>query len=147
MINPTREQIAVALFTQLQTAGAVFSSYSRRPVIWNNAPSYPALYVGQPQETYVYNHGSATPAAVTLDFEVFVYINAGLDMSVIPDTMLNNCLDALDAAMAATPATNNVQTLGGLVNHAWIEDKIIRIPGWIDGEGSAILTIKALVPF
>ncbi len=150
MINPTREAVAVALFTQLQTAGATFAYYSRRPQLWEKTPAFPALYLGmEPQaESYTYAHDVATPATVTLNFVAIVYINAGLDPNVIPDTQMNNLLDAIDATLAPQfPALGYAQTLGGIVHSAWISDKdIIRIPGYLDGAGTAFVPIKVLVP-
>lgn len=149
MINPTREQVATALFSLVNTAPmqALFSTISRRPVLFNAAPSKPALYMGSPTENYVYQDGPTFPPMIGLDFQVFIYINSGLDPSDIPDILMNNLIDALEAAIAPVPPIPGAkQTLGGIVDHAYIEGTVHRAPGWLDGEGMALLTIKVLVP-
>jgi hypothetical protein len=143
MNNPTREAIAVSLFNVLQTT-AGFNTFSRRPQLWDEAVNMPALYMGNPQENYAYPHGIATPPLTTLEFDIIVYINVGLDPNTVPDTILNTLLDALETTI--TPYQGYVQTLGGVVNHAWIEGKVERRPGYLDGQGAAFFTIRVLVP-
>ncbi len=147
MINPSREQVAVALFNLLSGISA-FQYTSRRPQLWNEATAMPALYMGNPSEQYIYQNGTGSPSAVSLDFDIFIYINVGLDPNTIPDTQMNNCLDALENALtpAPSPSGNDVQRLGGLVNHAWIEGAVHRAPGYINGQGMAMLTIRIVVP-
>ena len=151
MINPTREQVAVALYNLLSTltsgGSPLFNYTSRRPALWSNSVAMPALYMGNPMESYTYRHGTAMPPEVLLDFDIFIYINVE-DPNTIPDTLMNNLLDAVEAAIAAAPAgaPENAQTLGGIVNHAWIEGEIHRAPGYINGQGMALFTIRALVP-
>ena len=41
-----REAVAVALFNLLQTMGSTFTTYSRRPQLWENEQNKPALYMG-----------------------------------------------------------------------------------------------------
>src|ERR1700722_5711166 len=117
MINPTREQVAVALFSLLQAVPGIKYA-SRRPTTNENAVAMPALYIGSPEENYVYPNGTATPPMITLDFQVYLYIHAGQDPNVIPDTLLNNLLDNIEAALQGAPSNNYYQTLGGIVNRA-----------------------------
>lgn len=151
MINPTREEVAVALFGLLNTAPmqAIFNTISRRPQLFTQCANKPGLYMGSPKETYVYEHGTVIPGKISLDYVCYLYIDSGLDPDAVPDTLLNNLLDAVEAAIAPTPplpAGNGRQSLGGIVDHAWIEGDVNRAPGWLDGEGMAIFTIRVLVP-
>jgi hypothetical protein len=143
MMNPTREQVAVGLFTLLGSIPGIKSS-SRRPALWDDATAKPALYMGNPAETYVYQNGTATPPIVILDFDVFLYIDTGMDPNSTPDTAINNLLDAIEAAI--TPPVGQAQTLGGVVNHAWIEGSVHRVPGYLNGQGMVLFTVKTLVP-
>lgn len=145
MINPTREQVAVALFSLLQTVPG-FASWSRRPQLWDKVANFPALFMGNPAENYQYDHGNASPPVVTIDFDIFIYISVGQDPNVIPDTLMNTLLDSIEVVMTPLPSAGYAQTLGGIVHHAWIEGPINRAPGYIDGRGLALLTIKVLVP-
>lgn len=145
MIDPTREQVAVALFALLSAVPGVNSS-SRRPALWDDSGAKPALYMGNPEENYLYPNGTATPPIITLDFDLFIYIDAGMDPNTTPDTQLNTLLDALETALAGPAINNYFQTLGGIVNHAWIEGAVRRVPGYLDGQGMVLLTIRVLVP-
>lgn len=146
-MNPSRETIAAALFAVLNTVTmqGTFKTISRRPKLWDETIEMPALYLGQPEEDKAYLEGTTTPGKATLKFDLIIYTNSGLDPNAIPDTMMNNCIDAVEAALAAaTPG--QPQTLGGLVHHAWIEGQIQRAPGYLDGRGAAFMTISVLVP-
>lgn len=145
MMNPTREQIALALFKLLSGISA-FAYASRRPQLWNEATAMPALYMGNPNEEYVYQHGTGSPAHITLSFDIFIYINVGLDPNTIPDTQVNNLLDTLETTLGGVAINGQPQTLGGIVNQAWIEGPVHRVPGYLNGQGMVILTIKVLVP-
>lgn len=57
--------------------------------------------------------------------------------------MLDPLLDAVDAALAPNIVTRR-QTLGGLVSHVWIDGKIMKDPGDIDGDGIAVIPVKIL---
>lgn len=146
MINPTREQVAVALFNLFANL-EIFETVSRRPALWDNSVQMPALYMGSTQDDYVYEHGTAAPPKITLVYDCLLYINA-TDPNVIPDTVMNNVIDAVESALTPSngPAPGAVQTLGGIVNHAWIEGQINKAPGYLDGKGMAFFTVKILVP-
>ena len=145
MQNPTREQVAVALFTQLQTAVG-FNTFSRRPQLWNNTVALPALYMGQTKEGLTYSGDNTALNLNILYFPITIYINAGQDPNVTPDTLLNNLLDAIDTALAPPPTQPDKQTLGGIVSYARREGEMIRVPGYLDGQGGAFFEIKVLVP-
>lgn len=146
MINPTREQVAVALFTQLQTAVG-FNTFSRRPQLWNNTVAMPALYMGQTKEDLTYSGDNTALNLNVLYFPITVYINVGLDPNTTPDTLLNNLLDAVDTALAPPAYQPDKQTLGGLISgYARREGEVIRVPGYLDGQGGAFFEVKVLVP-
>lgn len=146
MMNPSREQVAVALFTQLQTMGATFATYSRRPQLWDDTTAKPAIYQGQTLEQTGYSGDNTALPLHIMYFPITIYINTGLDPNTIPDTAINNLLDAVDACLAAPPYDPGNFTLGGKVAYARSEGDIIRIPGYLDGQGKVLFTIKALVP-
>ena len=140
-----REAIYSSLFN-LVKASASFKTASRRLRLWSdvNASDKPAIFVVQRPQNYV-NASTATPAKVTLEAEIIIYTNAGKDPNYVGATDLNNLVDAVDVALAGNPVTGN-QTLGGLVNHCWIEGKIFIDPGDLDGDGLAIIPVKITVP-
>jgi hypothetical protein len=50
----------------------------------------------------------------------------------------------VDAALKPGPAAGGRQTLGGLVSHCYIDGKIMKDPGDIDGDGVAVIPVKIL---
>jgi hypothetical protein len=137
-----REVIYSALFTLLQGVGGVALA-SRRLRLWSEvaACDRPALFLSERAEQYV-RANEAMPATVTLEADIYLYVNA--DDLHIPATALNALLDAVDMALAPAPLSGR-QTLGGLVSHCWIEGKIIKDTGDLDGDGVAILPVRMLV--
>lgn len=152
MLNPTREQVAVALFNLLSTIGPTpgnntFTAMSRRPVLWAEAPSYPAFYLGQPGDEYQYLNGTASPPQTTMNFDGYLYTNDGLDPNVIPDSKMNSLIDSIENTIQPIPSPQFQQTLGIGVDHVWIDKPgIFRRIDYTSGQGVALLTIKVLVP-
>ncbi len=139
-----RESIITALFA-LVSAAAPFATASRRLQLWSSvaAADKPAVFLCERSE--IYTHASeAVPATVTLNVDIYIYIDAGKDQSVFPISTLNQLIDAVDLALAPNPLTG-LQTLGGLASHCWIEGKIMKDAGDLDGDGVAIIPLKILV--
>jgi hypothetical protein len=57
--------------------------------------------------------------------------------------VLNPFIDAVDAALR-TRLINNWQTFGGLVSHVWIDGKVMKDPGDLDGDGIEVIPVKIL---
>lgn len=140
-----REAIMCALFNLVSTSAA-FATASRRLKLWSSvAPAdKPALFLYERGDVYV-RASEAVPEAVTMNVDLYLYIDAGKDQSVIPAAALNNLIDAVDTVLAPNYLTG-VQTLGGLVSHCWIDGKIMKDAGDLDGDGVAVIPIKILVP-
>ncbi len=132
-----REPIYAALFAALASA-APFVTASRRLRHWSDVgpAEQPALFVAQRRK--------GLPPKWTLALEVFIYVHAPDDVTP-PASALNPLLDAVEAVLApADPAA--AQTLGGLVEHAWIAGKIETDEGVLGGQAVAIIPIEVLVP-
>ena len=140
-----REAIISALFALVSTS-ASFATASRRLKLWGSVPSSekPALFLVERGDTYV-RASEAVPEAVTMQLEIYIYIEAGKDETVVPASTLNPLLDAIDTALAPSQLTG-LQTLGGLVSHCWIEGKLLKDAGDLDGDGVAVIPVKILVP-
>jgi uncharacterized phage protein gp47/JayE len=85
------------------------------------------------------------PPKRTITAELWVYTDVGKDPNANPEQALNDIIDAIEAALAPN-VVSNVQTLGGLVSHAWIEGQIEQFPGVLDGIAKAIIPVKILIP-
>lgn len=132
-----------ALFN-LVSGSASFTTASRRLRLWNDmAPSdKPAIFVAERGDTYA-RGSDGRPAIVVFEADIFIYTDAGKDTSIVPATALNALIDAVDAALAPSPVSGK-QSLGGMVSHCWIEGKIMKDPGDLDGDGLAIIPVKIL---
>lgn len=140
-----RETILTALFNKLR-ASASFVTASRRMKLWSSiAPAdKPALIMTDRAD--IYTHASeAVPESVTMYVDVYIYTDAGNDASATPASTLNTLVDAVDTVLAAEPLTGR-QTLAGLVSHCWIEGKVMKDAGDLDGNGVAVIPIRILVP-
>lgn len=134
---------AVALVQGFQTTG-------RRLLHWGDVAAQPALFVDDGDERWPPRPGGI-PGKPVLEAEIWVYSDAGDNPNAAPATQLNALLGAIDAALAPVPVFNgvdrqNVQTLGGLVEHCWIEGRMIKSSGHLDGQSIAIIPVHMLVP-
>jgi hypothetical protein len=140
-----REAIMTALFA-LVSASSAYVTKSRRLKLWTELGTgdKPAIFMAERGDTYT-RESEAVPEVVTIDVQLFIYTDAGKDQSIVPASVLNPLIDAVDAALAPSALTG-LQTLGGLVSHCWIEGKIMKDPGDLDGDGVAVIPIKILLP-
>lgn len=148
-MNISRETIYSALAAELQAvAGLVsISRVYRSPTDYSSAVQLPAGCVDEDNEVLDSTvYGIQTTYTLNVDF--WLYLPAPQvsqipgQETVIPVSALNNTLDALDAAFP--PQTGGtVNTLGGLVQHAYIQGKILKVAGV--GSGNLQLSI-ARVP-
>jgi hypothetical protein len=140
-----REAIICTLFNLVSTS-ASFSTTSRRLKLWSDvAPTdKPALFLYERGDVYV-RASEAVPESVTINVDLYIYIDAGKDQSAVPAATLNNLIDAIDSALVPNYLTG-LQTLGGLVSHCWIDGKVMKDAGDLDGDGVAVIPIKILVP-
>lgn len=149
-MNVPRETIYEALFQKLATLSAggtpLFKSTSRRLKHWNDvAPELqPSLYVIQLRETAVQVRGMPNKWRCSVDAYIYVHTGAQQDPNVIPSQLLNPLLDAVEAALAPEAGPENVQTLGGLVSHCWIEGDIETSEGLLGDQEVAIVPINFL---
>jgi len=135
----TRETIYAALFSKL-SAVAGFVTVSRRLKHWTDTPpaAQPALFVIQRREAVVTVPG--LNPVYTLEVDAYLYAYSG-DLTASPAQLLNPLLDAVTATLLPDAATNK-QTLGGLVQHCWIEGNIETDEGVLGSQAVAIVPIR-----
>jgi hypothetical protein len=136
----TREPICQALFTKLQAA-AGFVTVSRK--FKHFADVAPA---DQPALILVYRGDNVTtvpgqPSVTTLSFDALIYAHTRGDPAVAPSSVMNPLVDAVVSALAPEPVSGK-QTLGGLVQHAWVEGRIETDEGLLQDQGYAIVPIS-----
>lgn len=141
------EQIYQALFEHLSGIDD-FVVKSRRLRHFNLVPNEqcPALFITQGNQ--VESAIKGFNPKVELQAEVYIYIYE-TDANLAPSTQLNRMLDQVrDALKPEYPDMCEYQTLGGLVEHCWIDGTIEIFEGaegMIDGRGIAIIPIRMLI--
>jgi hypothetical protein len=140
----TREQIMQALFA-LVSAPSQFITKSRRLQLWDtvSAGEKPAIFMYERDDVYS-GADRYTPPKVMMSVDLFIYTRPGTDTGITPISILNPLIDAVDAALRPGPAAGGRQTLGGLVSHCYIDGKIMKDPGDLDGDGIAVIPVKIL---
>lgn len=139
-MNVPREQISVALFNLLKGAYP-FAVAQRAGVMWDNVPSQPAMFLFQVGESGT----QASAIGLTkwrLHFWCLIYLRAqpqavGQDDTI--ETTMNQILDAIESTLQ--PIRGEKQTLGGIVNNAWIEGQIGVDTGILDQQCALIIPL------
>jgi hypothetical protein len=139
-----REAIAAALFAKLQGV-TTFATASRRLKSWADvaAADQPALFLNL--RTYLYTQRPGLGPVWEFNFDAYVYVKTDDNGDVAPSTVMNPILDAIDAVLQPDNAITNKQTLGGLVQHCWIEGRVDTDEGVLGGQGVAIIPIVVKV--
>lgn len=148
MAMTPRESAVGALINLVANAYAWKLGPTRRLKLWSDVPaaSRPACFVFEGgQETYSWSE-SACPKR-TIEIRLFIYLNAK-DPSVAGAALVNNVLDAIDAAfsLSGSDIVLGRNTLGGSVYHCRIEGKPLKDPGDLDGDALVIVPIKLVLP-
>jgi len=138
-----RESVAAALFA-LASSTAGFITTSRRLKHWSDVPAedQPALFQAQGKESVdVQVQKMGGPNTHKLAFQLYVYVH-NTDPTIAPASLLNPILDAIEAKLTPTPGTK--QTLGGLVQHAFISGAIETDEGVLGDQAVAIIPVEVL---
>jgi hypothetical protein len=141
VIKP-RESISAALFALLQGVQATIPtvSFSRRYIDSTSLGSanLPMVELLVKSEDAI-QKGMGVPIQWKVTAHIFVFVST-TDTDTEPDAVMNNILDAIEAAVA--PDKTGYQTLGGLVVNCRINGTIERDPGFISGIGAAAIPIE-----
>ncbi len=151
---PTREAVFSALFALASQgegqggaftfgAGQALAYTSRRVRLWSDLPAQPALCQAEHDETVT--EATGLPSKTTLSASWILYHEAAKDPTAVPATTSNDLLDAVQALFPAGDP-DNVQTLGGLVHHCFINGRIFKDAGDLDGQALIIVPITILLP-
>jgi len=100
----------------------------------------PALFLCQHGERHVKVHG--LDAKRTMDASLVAYAWTPAQSQLLPATLLNNCMDALDLLFEYPNNPSNVQTLGGLVDHVQINGEVVIVEGQLaTGENGSVMVV------
>ena len=139
-----REAIYGALWS-LAVGAANFASANRRLRHWADlAPAeQPALFMSE-KGGHAVTKALGGPTIWTLHADFYVYVHTS-DPYLAPAMLLNPLLDALEAALAASPVTG-IQNLGlpAMVQHAYIAGKVETDEGVLGDQAIAIVPVEIL---
>lgn len=139
-----RETIYAALWTLAAGAGS-FASANRRLRHWADvAPAeQPALFMSE-KGGHAVVKALGAPIIWTLYADFYIYVHSS-DPYLVPATILNPLLDALETALAPSPTTG-IQNLGlpRMVSHAYIASKIETDEGVLGDQAIAIVPVEIL---
>lgn len=144
----SREAIYSALFTLIaldtRIIGA-FKTMARLTKHFDDVPSElcPALYLLQTGETWT-RPGKGMPPKRTLECKFIVYTMPDPTNS-LASTIVNAVLDVIDDVLS-TNVVQQAVTLGGLVEHVYVEGKIIIDEGLLQSKSVSVIPITILVP-
>ncbi|HUC76728.1 MAG TPA: hypothetical protein VMS04_15610 [Vicinamibacterales bacterium] len=149
-MSPTREQIYTALWSLITSninAQGQFVTMQRylRHFADVSPGEMPALYMEERGEQWV-KKGKGIPAIRTLKADVLIYVNTGDPLAVLPSTLVNNALDVLDDIVEQPGNPGNVQTLGGIVEHVYIEGQVAIAEGLLQSTSIVRVPITVLIP-
>jgi hypothetical protein len=139
-----RESIYAALWA-LGAGATSFASANRRLRHWADvAPAeQPALFMSE-KGGHAVTKALGAPIVWTLYADFYLYVHSS-DPYLAPAMVLNPLLDALETALAPSPATG-IQNLGlpAMVQHAYIAGKIETDEGVLGDQAIAIVPIEIL---
>lgn len=111
----------------------------------------PALFVVQMSEEHVPQKPPGAPTKLTLHGFLILYLQAPVPAEEIGQetqlaaAILNARFKAIDAALEPDDARGKF-TVGGLVEHCWIEGETRQDPGILGPQAAAIVPLHILVP-
>lgn len=144
------EPIYAALFAVAQSAKSdaiPFTTMSRRWIAWDQMASEqsPALFQRQPPLDV--QGGARGLPKFELKAEWYIYLATDpSDLSTVTATALNNYVTALISALQGS-IPGQQQTLGGLVQNAYVDGQIVLDEGLISSPAVALIPITILTGF
>ncbi|MFT4098625.1 MAG: hypothetical protein QM651_16020 [Rhodoblastus sp.] len=144
----TREQIMQALLALLATAYP-FAVTGRRNVAPDRIaqPGQPALILLKSHEFIKNDAMQPALRARKMNVLACCYFDASNDPNAVPDAIINDMTDAIEAKLARPDnALTQTLTLGGLCHAVRIAGQIDNAPGDQTGKGLAIIPIEIVMP-
>jgi hypothetical protein len=142
----TREQAFTALFALLQSLAPSPATIVQRKFVYledvSGAAQCPMVILTTADETITERQN--LPPVRKVGAEIFVYVwNPNKSVSAAPQ--LNNLIDAIFVALAPKPGFET-QTLGDVVDRAWIEGRIAKYEAPDNTKAAALIPVQMLVP-
>jgi hypothetical protein len=145
----TREQVVSALYAILSKSSEFVTSGRRNTNPEGLDPSQtPAFFLVEDTDKWERTQaGYNNLAKREMKLYAIVYNDVGsTNPSLVPNTAVNNALDAIEAALTPDDIVNGVFTIGGLVQSCTIDGESQRSSGDTTGKALAVVPIRILFP-
>jgi hypothetical protein len=124
--------------------GGAMQFRARRVKTFEDLPAQPALCQAETDETMA--QVTSQQSLTTLGASWLIYHQAGKDDGRVPAETTNAILTAVKALFVDPSDPTFAQTLGGRVHKCWIEGRIQKFQGDLDGQSLLVVPIKVLIP-
>jgi hypothetical protein len=145
----TRNQAFDALIalTLPTIAGKAFSYRSRKFKHFDKvgADIQPALFQTEIEEKITQRNRMPSLRIWRVNWTVYFSSDPG-DDDDMPAVAMNDFMDALEAVFPDAGDEMGGQTLGGLVDHCWIDGDVLKVAGDDDGQGMMVIPITIQAP-
>lgn len=139
------EVIANALFIRLGQISYAFKTMDRKGKIWTNVTPADQPYIGLIERGGMVVQNQAIGLTKhTLHFLILVYIRGDASQdptAILPATLLNAVWKGIEQIMNSSPMGER-QTLGGIVNNAWIEGEVVMDTGILDQQLALMVPVS-----
>lgn len=115
----------------------------RRLKDWSNISVFPAMFLRSGDDIYEKREIRGLPALVMMEGEVWIFYKT-VNPDEAPGTTLDTLIQAVEKGVEPNFAVSDVQTLGGLVEHCWIEGKVEKAVDDLGGSAIAMIPVKIL---
>ncbi len=148
--TPVREPIYVALwnlFINHPNLVGQFVTSGRFLKLWDSVPltQMPALFLAEGGEQWT-KQGKGIPAKRVLMPHLAMYCSAAQPDAQPPATLINTLLDVVDEVIESPGNPQNTQTLGGLVEHVYIEGQIEIYEGYLQDKSIVLVPLTIMLP-
>ena len=145
-----REPIYVALwslFLNHPTLAGQFVTTSRYKRHFDDvdADAMPALFLTETGENWV-KPGKGIPAKRTLTAMLAMYTSTSQPNAVLPATLINALMDTVDEVIENVGNPSNAQTLGGLVEHVYLEGEVEIYEAFLQDKSIVLVPLTILLP-
>lgn len=146
-MSASREQIVAALFKLLASSSEFVTTGRRNTNPEGLDPTQtPALFLVEDTDKWDRASGFNSFAKREMRLYAIVYNDVGPQASAVPNTIINNALDAIETALQPDDIVNGTMTLGGLVLSVTLDGETQRSSGDTTGKALAVVPIRILFP-
>lgn len=92
------------------------------------------------------NEGKGIPPIRTLQVSFVAYFASETPSTSLPATAIDQAADVIDEVISAPPNPGNVQTLGDLVEHVYIDPQMEPFEGLLQEKSALVAMVRMVVP-